>query len=71
MISRIQRIRSYAIDAVQIYDNNTTEAIEATQKPSALFGYDNAQYVLRSREQIQPITISPLTPTPTPQKINK
>ena len=29
MISRIRRVRSYAIRAVQSYDNNATEAMQA------------------------------------------
>ena len=45
MISRIRRGRSYAIQAVQCYDNNGTEAISThVRKHYALFGDNNGQY---------------------------
>ena len=42
IISRIGRVRSYAIRAVQRYDCNT--AAEAMKAHSAMFGDDNGQY---------------------------
>ena len=67
MISRVRRIRSYATRVVQSYDNNATEAMKAhtvhillssamTMGSTSCKPSQDASK--RSREQIQPITIS-------------
>ena len=66
IISRIRRVRSYTILAVQRYDNNATEAMKAhvnVLHPSAMtMGSTSCKlsqdFSKRSREQIQPINVS-------------